>query len=247
MSGLAAFVADHFSPGSVTAFVGAGGKSAGIRAVAELCAARGIRVLVTTTTRIATDDFPLFPVFPVTSGAGLRAAMDTPDPVRVVVSAGPGPDGKLIGIDASMIDDAPRPRDSVILVEADGSRRRPLKVPTARDPVIPASTGLVLGTMGATGFGKPVTEDICYNAAGALAILGTESGSFDAPSLVRIAAHADGLRKGVLPGMAFHVIVNQGDVAATREQARQTVAALRDSGLDATLLSWREGVTYDPA
>ena len=45
-----------------------------------------------------------------------------------------------------------------ILVEADGSRQLPLKVPNEREPVIPPNTELILAVAGISALGKPICE-----------------------------------------------------------------------------------------
>jgi probable selenium-dependent hydroxylase accessory protein YqeC len=245
VSDFRSFVTAHFPPAAVYAFVGAGGKSTAIRRVAEHCASRGMRVRITTTTRIARDDFPLFPRSVISDLDGFLRALDGAEPVRVIVSAADG--AKLIGVDPGFIDAARPGADLIILVEADGSRRRPLKIPTARDPVIPRSTAMVVGMLGASGFGEAITEDCCYNHEAAFALLGRDRGRFDATAVALIAAHPAGLRKGVLPGMSFHVIVSQADVAEKRDLAREAVRAIRAGGAAASLVSWQEERIYEPA
>jgi probable selenium-dependent hydroxylase accessory protein YqeC len=229
----------------VYAFVGAGGKTTAIAKVAEMSAALGVRVRITTTTRLGAEELTAHPRVIVDGLAAFLRAVDSVEPVCVIVSGRDGAANKLLGVDARFID-AVRPRaDLLLLVEADGSRRRPLKMPADRDPVIPRSAAAVVGLMGASGFGEPITEDTCFNHEAALRLLGKGSGTFDAESLARIALNAEGLRKGVLPGMGFHVVINQADIASSAAVARGALAAIRAGGADATLLSWREERVYE--
>ena len=52
-----------------------------------------------------------------------------------------------------------------MLVEADGSRRLPLKVPRAGEPVIPDNTDMILCLNGLTSLGK-WAEDCCLRLEG---------------------------------------------------------------------------------
>jgi probable selenium-dependent hydroxylase accessory protein YqeC len=138
------------------------------------------------------------------------------------------------------------PPDLVLLVEGDGSRRKPIKAPTEREPVIPANTNEVFALMGARAFDERVDSERCFNPEGVLALLGQAHAVFDTPSLVALAADARGCRKGVLPGMGFHLIVNQGDLEDKRESARAMLRALRrEHGIAGTLLSWTEEKVYE--
>lgn len=246
MTDFRGFLVAQFRPGAVYAFVGAGGKTTAMRKVAECCASRGLRVRITTTTRLAADELASFPRTVVSDAAQFREAMEGAEAVRVVVSAVDTDANKLMGVDPSFVDDAPREPDLLLLVEADGSRRRPLKIPTARDPVIPLTTTVVVGLMGASGFGEAISEEWCYNHAAALTLLGRPAGVFDARSIARIALHPAGLRKGVLPGMGFRVIVTQADIDGKLDIARAAVEAIGAGGAEATLLSWPEEGVYEP-
>lgn len=45
-----------------------------------------------------------------------------------------------------------------VLVEADGSAQRPLKAHASHEPVIPPETNQTICVVGASGFGKPISE-----------------------------------------------------------------------------------------
>ena len=166
-----------------------------------------------------------------------------------VISGGVAGGGeKHAGVDPALIERVRPPADLVLLVEGDGSRRLPLKAPRAREPVIPATSASVFALMGAAGFGERVDSESCYNPEGVLALLGKERAVFDVAALLRLAADPYGCRKGVLPGMAFHLVVNQGDRADKRPIAHSLlVEARRTHGISSTLLSWRELRIYETA
>lgn len=63
----------------------------------------------------------------------------------------------------------------VILVEADGSRRLPVKAPGVKEPVIPAFTDRIIVVMGLHGLGEPV-ETVCHRPERAAEIF---SGMYD--------------------------------------------------------------------
>lgn len=51
-------------------------------------------------------------------------------------------------------------RADYVLVEADGSRRLPIKAHLPHEPVIPGNAGLTVVLVGAAGFGRPIREAV---------------------------------------------------------------------------------------
>ncbi len=240
------FVLRCFPPGRVATLVGAGGKSSGMRAVAGVLARCGPRVRIATTTRIGVEEFSSLPVAFVRNPSDLRASLSSEVPVQVISGGVLGENEKHAGIDPSLIDHLDLPPDLVLLVEGDGARRMPLKAPRPYEPVIPASSAAVFALMGAAAFGERVGPQTCCNPEGILALLGREEAVLDASALSQLAASPMGCRKGVLRGMAFHLVVNQGDLADKRQIAHDLLEeARRSHGISGTLLSWREQRVYE--
>ena len=242
------FAARHFPPGRVATFVGAGGKSSGIRAVAGQLARRGLRVRITTTTKIGVEEFSPFPVAPARSQADILRSFEASAPVQVISAGILEADQKHQGVDPSLIERVTLPSDLVLLVEGDGSRRLPMKAPRLHEPVIPANSAAVFALMGASAFGERVDAACCYNPEGVLALLGRENAVFDVATLLLLARDPEGCRKGVLPGMAFHLVINQGDLADRRPLAHGLLEdAWASHGIPSTLLSFREQRVYEAA
>jgi molybdenum cofactor cytidylyltransferase len=90
-------------------------------------------------------------------------------------------------------------RDDVayVLVEADGSRRKPCKAPGPHEPVIPPEATIVLPTAGIDAIGKPISE-IAHRPERVEAITGLE---VDQPmtvrALARLITHQQGGLKGI--------------------------------------------------
>ena len=181
-----------FPPGAVCTFIGAGGKSTAMRAVARILSARGIRVRMTTTTRVGIAEFMGFPVSRAETAAEVLQACDNPEPVRLIVADELSAQGKYAGLDPSLVEGLKICSDSVLLVEGDGSRRRPLKVPTQREPVIPANSSMVLALMGASGFNEPIDEEHCYNHEATSGILAPGARRFDAACVAALASSPAG-------------------------------------------------------
>ncbi len=244
--GLASLVVELVRPGVLCAFVGAGGKTTAMRTAAAILSRRGLRVRMTTTTRVGREELAVYPVSFVQDGEGMRKACEDEEPVRLIVARESEAPGKYAGVHPGLLAGLPRDGESVLLVEADGSRRKPLKVPTDREPVIPPNSAVVCAFMGASGFDEPIDEEHCYNHDAAFAILGSAAVCFDARSIAALAAHPAGCRKGVAPGMAFHVLLNQGDLAEKRATGIEALAILGAvHGIQGSLVSLQQGVVYE--
>jgi probable selenium-dependent hydroxylase accessory protein YqeC len=148
--------------GSV-AVIGAGGKTSTIHRLAEEAAARGLKVIITTTTRMYREPGPL--------AATAKEAEQLLRTQSIVFAGLPAEEGKICGLKdfdrLSAIAD-------LILIEADGSKQLPLKVPADHEPVIPEATDRILLLAGLSGLRKRLHES-CHRAALASQLLGKSS------------------------------------------------------------------------
>jgi probable selenium-dependent hydroxylase accessory protein YqeC len=195
----------------LVALCGAGGKTSLMLALAREMAARGERVLVTTTTKIAAAE-----------GEG-------PFPPGVSISyREKSADGrKLTGHPPEEVDTFKQcGHFDRILVEADGSRRKPLKAPAAHEPVIPSSADAAVVVAGMSGLGLPLSEETVFRAEIWSALSGTALGaSVDAESFARVALHEAGLAKGCPGASRTMLFLNQVHTPGARTAAA-TIAHL---------------------
>ena len=137
-------------PGTITAFVGGGGKTTLIQGLGDLLGRDGLKVVMTTTTRAY---LPEGGRRIVRAEADLPRALGETSPVALVplppgVSKGPGlPPGAVETLLASGVADH-------ILVEADGSRGRPFKGYQPGEPVVPKSAATVIPVLGVDLLGR---------------------------------------------------------------------------------------------
>lgn len=213
----------------VISLCGGGGKSSLMFALAREWAAAGERVLVTTTTRIARSEAADYTtVFAADAAAVLARMASITDRLVVAMAANDADPVKLRGFPPEEIDRlAASGRFTRVLVEADGSRRKPLKAPAAHEPVFPASTDVVIMVAGLSGLGHPLSEDVVMRPEIWSTLTGGLAGAPIAPlHLARVATHPDGLAKGA-PGRARRILfLNQADDAARIDAARAVHAAL---------------------
>jgi molybdenum cofactor cytidylyltransferase len=214
--------------------VGAGGKTSLVWALARGLHARGRRVLVTTTTRMAEAEIALFPAacaFPADAALpAITAALAAHGCVFAYAHIGAG---KAHGLTLDALERlVAAAAPDVVLVEADGARGAALKLPFAHEPVVAASlAGLRVRAVVVAGWsavGRPIAA--CYNADGVRALLdaaaeraarddaGSDSAVLDPAGFAQVVtAYADGLAARGLP---VTCVINGTAGADARHEAR---------------------------
>ena len=147
--------------GDVVAFVGAGGKSGAILAVSNGLSQAGMKVLVAPTTKMLLGEADRIGSLVTSEDAGElrektgRALSESP---TVVAGSGMLSKNRVGGVDPAWIGDLAGLVD-VVLVEADGSRRRQIKGTAKHEPAIPEAATLVVAVANVHALGKPVDEE----------------------------------------------------------------------------------------
>ena len=148
-------------PGDVVAFVGAGGKSSAILQAANELKDAGVTVLVVPTTKMFVSEAErIGPILTAEDGEVLRLKVRTALEDGAVAVAGSGMLSKdrIGGVEAAAVPSL-APKDGVTLVEADGSRRRPIKGTAGHEPPLPGGATLVVAVGGIDALGRPVDEE----------------------------------------------------------------------------------------
>lgn len=155
----------------ITAIIGSGGKSTLLRTLGLELMRAGGRVLICTTTHM----FPVAGVPWDGSSRRLGAAPWKPGALHTpgctcevcaglargsICQAGVlDPETGKLSAPAEPFNELAQ-RFDYVLTEADGSKRLPLKAHAAWEPVIPAGTANIVWVVGASGFGKPISEAV---------------------------------------------------------------------------------------
>lgn len=144
----------------VISVVGAGGKTTLIHRLQAQFAAEGKRVLILTTTHMWKEPGMLLYRTGDDACAFLRRAKEqlSEDGFCMAGAQAAHPD-KCTILPEGLLTQIRKTAD-VVLIEADGSRQMPLKVPNETEPVIPADTTQVLVVMGKEGIGRRAGEVI---------------------------------------------------------------------------------------
>lgn len=213
------------------AVVGGGGKTSLMFALA---AALPGRVVVTTTTRIFAAQMRLAPA--VVYAADLSRLGDELAAHRVCLVVGEVDGDKARGVEP----DLPGrllARDDVdaVLVEADGSRMRPVKAPAGHEPVIPPETTLLVPVAGMDALQRPLDEAAHRPERVRDVLQGVES---RAPLLVDdrltpaglavLLGSPDGGLKGAPAGARVVPLLNKVETAVALAGARETARLLLD-------------------
>ena len=210
--------------------VGAGGKTSTMFRLAQELSAFGKKVLVTTTTNIAFSETSQADHLVIDSSKDIRFLSRVEPGTIVCLGSGMLNDkGKLTGIDREFIDEIYQKHlFDYIVVEADGSKRRPIKAPAHYEPVIPRETTRVVGLIGLDALGKSITEDYVHRPNLFCSITGKKMGdTIDRKCLIHLILSEAGLFKDVPQGCRKYVVFNKADHAELEKEAQITVHQLR--------------------
>ena len=210
----------------IAAFTGGGGKTSLIWYLAEKFSAQGKRVIVTTTTHMSWE--PWRPFAEAEDACAIRQLLSQYGYVMAAHHEAGQP--KISGPDREVFRKLSGFCD-LLLVEADGSRRLPLKVPAQWEPVIPEEADVVVGVTGFDCLGKKISET-AHRPDSVAEFLGKSTEDIVTwMDVARIAVSEEGLRKGV-GERSFLVYLNKADVLETLENAKRIVEYCRSAGVE---------------
>ena len=207
----------------VIAVVGGGGKTSLIYRLTQELVEKQKSVIITTTTHMAYD-----PARPFAEGGEPEKVKELLKSFGYAVAAVKTDDGLKIG---SLTYEHMRELCGlcdVMLIEADGSRRLPVKVPEKWEPVIPDFADMVIGVVGLDCIGIPIRQT-AHRMERTAEFL---KKSLDAPvtvqDIIKIASSPSGLLKNV-EDRAYRVYLNKVDVLEQRVAADIIVKGLKET------------------
>jgi molybdenum cofactor cytidylyltransferase len=123
-----------------------------------------------------------------------------------------------------------REEGAILLIEADGARRKSLKAPGEHEPVVPAWVELVVSIAGLDVIGKPFTPEYCHRAELAKDILGIEGDArIESNHLSELLRAERGGLKGAPPSSTVRVILRQSDNSEDIEIGRKIASEVLNS------------------
>ena len=209
--GLTLAKALRISSSPMIAFAGAGGKTTAIFQLARELASP---VIVTATTHLGIWQIPL---------ADKHIIAESPTPLEeiehglngVILVTGPIQEDKTTPIKYSLLNwlrEFCGYHDIPLLIEADGSRQKPLKAPALHEPVIPEFVEQVVYVAGLPGLGKPLTEEFVHRPEIFSRLSGLKIGEMVSPeSLASVLSHPEGGLKNIPLNAKRILLLNQAD------------------------------------
>lgn len=210
----------NLSQKSVIAFVGAGGKTTTIYQLGKELASLGKKVIITTTTHM------FLPKEYGVLNEDKEELLKLLNLNGIAVAGIPCEGGKISRVSEPFYEWMKTAAD-YILVEADGSKRLPVKVPGEHEPVLPKDTQLVVIVAGLTCLSHPIME-CCHRWKLAMEILDCEPThkilSQDVAKLIA-AGYCKELR------IPFKILLNQCDNEELEVKAAEIINYLKEEAI----------------
>jgi molybdenum cofactor cytidylyltransferase len=207
-------------------------------------------VLLTATTHLASEQLALADRhFTVLNEVDLDRHLEDP-PAGVLLFTGPaGHDERTAGLSAPLLERLRHYADRnnlPLLIEADGSRRRPLKAPASHEPVIPGWASSVGVVAGLSGLGWPLNAEWVHRPEQFARIVGLD---LEAPvteeALIRLLVHPQGGLKGIPRGARRVVLLNQASTPELQAIAHRLAQPLLRDYAGAIVASLRMPASLD--
>ena len=212
---------------STIAVVGGGGKTSLIFRLMESFVSIGKKVIVTTTTHMAYE-----PERPFVEDGDIDGVWKDLQRYHYTVAASLDRATEKIGCLSEEKLEELRGLADVLLIEADGAKRLPLKVPGEREPVIPEFAEMVIGVVGVDALGEPI-QKTCHRPEKVADFLGKGMEEVvTEDDIVKIAVSAEALRKCV-DGREYCVLLNKADIRGKAEAAERIAGKLEEQGVHA--------------
>lgn len=212
----------------VIAVVGGGGKTSLIFRLCQELTEIGKRVVVSTTTHMAFEQRR-----PFAPDGDLKRASEMLERFGYVVAGHKEEEtGKISALPEECLMNLKEVCD-VMLIEADGAKHMPIKVPAEWEPVIPDFASLVISVVGLDCLGKPIRQT-AHRMERTAEFL---SKSMDAPvtpeDVVKIASSICGLLKDV-EDRIYRVYLNKADTLSDPDKAEKIVEDLEQKHITAS-------------
>lgn len=213
----------HVEETPVIAVVGGGGKTSLIYRFTEELLAQQKTVIITTTTHMAYDQ-----ARPFAEGGEPEKVKKLLESFGYAVAAEKKDDGVKIGsLSYERMKELCALCD-VLLIEADGSRNLPIKVPEKWEPVIPDFADMVIGVVGLDCLGVPIRQTAHRIERTAEFLEKSPDDPVTVQDIIKIVSSVSGLFKGV-EDRAYRVYLNKVDVLEKKEDAEMIVTSLKDT------------------
>lgn len=238
-------------PNPRLALVGSGGKTTALFRIARQLPPP---VLVTTTTHLGVSQAVFADRhFILTSSEDLEELMSAPPDGVILLTGLATKDDRLEGLSPDLFDRVASWAETgtsgsglPLLVEADGSRLRPLKAPGEHEPAIPRGIDHVVVSAGLWGLGQPISQDWVHRPERFAALSGLEIGSpITVEALSQVLRHPLGGLKNIPEDARRSLLLNGADTSELQAQAARLANQLQASYDSILIASLSPGQTAE--
>lgn len=131
-----------------------------------------------------------------------------------------------------------------LLIEADGSRRHPLKAPASHEPPIPDFVDTVVVVVGLSALGKPFSADYVHRPEIYARLSGLREGeTISVSAIQRVLSHPKGCLKNIPQNARRVLLLNQADTFQLQEAAeklKENLLSVYDEILSLSLIPGAE-------
>lgn len=195
--------------------VGAGGKTTLLYYLSRKFRDMNRKILLTTTTHIYMPTENIFDSSLISDDKDniIKYAGSIDRSGVYLVGSSIDEESKLKGLDSDALDKLSRLNVfDLILVEADGSKNKPIKAPTEREPVVPESTTIMIGVIGLDSLGRFVDSGTVHRLEEFCCICEcSKEDVIDEAMIAKLISHPRGLFKNVPDKAEKIVFLNKVD------------------------------------
>ena len=234
------------STSSIIAFTGAGGKTTAMFQLARELSTKS-RVLVTASSHLGAWQLALADKhLVVTSLELLNTLENESQDITLLTGELEGERTKPLEEDIlNRLSEFCRQRSIPLLIEADGSREKPLKAWAEHEPPIPPMVNHVVQVVGLTGIGKPLNDETVHRSEIFSELSGLGHGEIITPeALASVLIHPKGGRKNTPQGARKTILLNQADTPELQAVAQGMVTTLLQDFHSIVIASLKTGEIF---
>ncbi len=229
------------------AFSGSGGKTTALFLLARQLDAP---VLVTTTTHLSTKQLSLADrILQVDASTEVVKLIENLSAEIVFLRGTEEQAERVTGVPEDILKEVyqfAHHRGIPLLIEADGSRQRPLKAPEDHEPVIPSFVDQVVVVAGLSALGQPLTEEWVHRVDLYADLAGIGRGErISTKAIIKVLLDQKGGLKGIPPGVRRAVLLNQADSLQLQAQGNR-IARRLISNYDSAIVASLENTFHEP-
>jgi molybdenum cofactor cytidylyltransferase len=139
------------------------------------------------------------------------------------------PEGRLAGVSKEVVDYLSAQAEiDYVVIEADGSAHKPFKAPLEYEPVVPASTTLLVAVVGVDALGMPLDSEHIHRPQRVAELGGAALGApLSAEAIAGVLVHPAGPLRDAPAAARVLILLNKADTPERCNAAREIAAAIR--------------------